>query len=253
VVRAVLEERFPGRELDRDVWLPCYLPHWSSRAASAATWSVREGELHLSIPPEQPLWCPDTHPEPLRVSCVQTGSFSGPVGSTVGQQPFADGLVVRQEEPVFRGWTPEYGRVAVRMRMALDEASMAAFWMSGFEDRPERSGEICVAEVFGNAVRPGSAAVGMGVKAFRDPQLTEEFEAVRLPLDVADVHDYAVDWTRGRLEFSVDGEVVRELHQAPDYPVQLMIGVFDFPAQARGRAPGFVPELVVSAVRGGTG
>jgi hypothetical protein len=41
---------------------------------------------------------------------------------------------------------------------------MVAFWMVGLEDRPERSAEICVAEVFGNAVEPGmSAAVGMGV------------------------------------------------------------------------------------------
>jgi hypothetical protein len=214
---------------------------------------VRPGELHLTIPPEQPLWCPDTHAEPLRVSCVQTGSFSGPVGSTVGQQPFAEGLVVSEEQPTFRGWTPRYAHVEVRMRAVLDDASMAAFWMSGFEDRPERSGEICVAEMFGNAARPGSAAVGMGIKAFRDPRLTEEFEAVRLPIDVAEFHDYAVDWSPGRLVFTVDGAVVRELRQAPDYPVQLMIGVFDFPAQAGGRAPGFVPELVASAVRGATG
>ena len=251
-MRTVLDERFPGQELDRDVWFPYYLPHWSSRAESAAAWSVRAGELHLTVPPEQPLWCPDTHDEPLRVSCVQTGSFSGPVGSSVGQQPFADGLVVREEQPAFRGWTPQYGHVAVRMRALLDDASMVAFWMSGVEDRPERSGEICVAEIFGDAVRPGSAAVGMGIKAFRDPLLTEDFAAVPLPLDVAGSHDYAVDWTPGRLVFSVDGAVVRELHQAPDYPVQLMIGVFDFPARAAGRAPGFVPELVVSAVRGET-
>lgn len=252
-MRAVLEEGFSGQELDRDVWFPYYLPHWSSRAESAATWSVRAGELHLTVPPDQPLWCPDLHDEPLRVSCVQTGSFSGPVGSPVGQQPFAEGLVVREEQPAFRGWTPEYGRMAVRMRMTLDDASMAAFWMSGFEDRPENSGEICVAEIFGNAVRPGSAAVGMGVKAFRDPRSTEEFEAVRLPIDIGQFHDYAVDWTPGRLVFAVDGAVVRELHQAPDYPVQLMIGVFDFPAQAGGRTPGFVPELVVSDVRGASG
>jgi hypothetical protein len=184
---------------------------------------------------------------------VQTGSFSGPVGTAVGQQPYADGLVVREEQPEFRGWTPQYGRVQVRMRGVVDDASMVAFWMSGFEDRPERSGEICVAEIFGDAVRPGSAAVGMGVKAFRDPRLTEDFAAVRLPLDVSGFHDYAVDWAPGRLAFTVDGEVVRELDQAPDYPVQLMIGVFDVPARAAGRAPGFVPGLVVSAVRGEAG
>lgn len=249
-MRAVLEELFPGADLDRDVWFPYYLPHWSSRAESAATWSVRAGELHLTIPPDQARWCPDLHDEPLRVSCVQTGSFSGPVGSAVGQQPFADGLVVREEQPPSWGWTPLYGRVEVRMRAVVDDASMVAFWMSGIEDRPEWSGEICVAEIFGDTVRAGSAAVGVGVKAFRDPGLAEDFAAVPLPLDVSGFHDYAVDWTPGRLVFSVDGAVVRELEQAPDYPVQLIIGVFDFPARAGGRAPGFVPELVVSAVRG---
>jgi hypothetical protein len=193
-VREVLDERFAGRDLDRDVWFPYYLPHWSSRAESAATWSVRAGELRLTVPPEQPLWCPELHPEPLRVSCVQTGSFSGPVGSAVGQQPFADGLVVREEQPDLRGWTPRYGHVEARMRAVVDGGSMVAFWMSGFEDRPERSGEICVAEIFGDAVRPGSAAVGMRIKAFRDPRSTEDFAAVPLPLDVTGFHDYAVDW-----------------------------------------------------------
>ena len=147
---------------------------------------MRAGELHLTVPPEQPLWCPDLHEEPLRVSCVQSGSLSGPVGSPVGQQPFADGLVVREEQPEFRGFTPRYGRVEVRMRGVVDEGSMVAFWMSGFEDRPEHSGELCVAEIFGDVVRPGSAAVGMGVKAFRDPSLREDFAAVRLPIDVAE-------------------------------------------------------------------
>ena len=53
------------------------------------------------------------------------------------------------------------------------------------------------------------------------------------------------------MAFSVDGEVVRRVDQAPDYPVQLMIGVFDFPAKAASdEADVPVPELVVSHVRG---
>ena len=34
-------EHFDGPGLDTDVWLPHYLPHWSSRAQSAATYTVR--------------------------------------------------------------------------------------------------------------------------------------------------------------------------------------------------------------------
>jgi hypothetical protein len=250
--RTELHERFGGRALDADVWFPYYLPHWSSRAASAATWTVRHGELRLTIPPDQPLWCADLHADPLRVSCVQTGSFAGPLGSAIGQQPFRDGLVVREEQPTFWGYTPTYGRVEATMRGVITARSMVAFWLSGIEDRPERSGEICVAEVFGDALHDGVAEVGMGVHAFRDPALDEQFATEPLALDVADDHTYGVDWGPGSLEFRVDGEVVRRLDQAPDYPMQLMIGVFDFPARADadvgGPAP--VPELVVSRVRG---
>src|SRR3712207_8380860 len=55
-----------------------------------------------------------------------------------------------------------------------------------------RSGEICVFEVFGDAVEPGrSAAVGMGTKPFRDQALAGDFAAPRLALDVAEPHTYA--------------------------------------------------------------
>ena len=72
---------------------------------------------------------------------------------------------------------------------------MVAFWMVGLEDEPERCAEICVTEMFGDAVEPGSAAVGMGLHAFRDPAVVEDFAAVRLPLDIAELHTYAVDWS----------------------------------------------------------
>jgi hypothetical protein len=233
------------------VWFPYYLPHWSSRAASAATHRVRDGELHLSIPAGQPLWCPDRHREPLRVSCIQTGSFAGPLGSTVGQQPFADGLTVREEQPTLWGYTPLHGHVEVRMRAVVSARSMFAFWLPGIEDRPERAGEICVAEVFGDTVAAGSAEVGTGVKKIGDPRLEQEFGADPVPIDVAEFHTYAVDWRPDSLTFSIDGTIVRRSAQSPDYPVQLMLGLFDFPAKADPADPGTpVPELVVSAVHG---
>ena len=242
---------FDGDVLDPDVWFPYYLPHWSSRARSAATWSMDDGALHLSIPVDQPLWCADLHEPPLRVSCIQSGSFAGPLGSTIGQLPFREGLRVREEQPTLWGYTPRYGQIDVRMRATITARSMFAFWMSGVEDQPQRSGEICVAEVFGDAVRPGAAHVGMGIKRLHDPALVEEFSTVELDIDVAELHTYGVDWRPRSLAFTVDGDVVRQVGQAPDYPMQLMIGVFDFPAKAEathGETP--VPELVVAHVRG---
>jgi hypothetical protein len=114
--RSELDEDFPGTDLDPGVWLPYHLPHWSSRAESAATFAVRGGELHLTIPPAQGLWCGDLHPDPLRVSCIQSASWSGPVGSTSGPQPFWAGLTVRTEERPFWGYIPTGGRLEIRMR-----------------------------------------------------------------------------------------------------------------------------------------
>jgi hypothetical protein len=187
----------------------------------------------------------------MRVSCLQTGSYAGPLGSAIGQQPFAEGLTVTEEQPTFWGYTPRFGSLEVTMRGTVGPRSMIAFWLSGIEDSPERCGEICVAEIFGDAIAGGVAQVGMGVHRFRDPELTEEFGTEPVRLDVSQEHTYGVDWRPGSLRFRVDGVTVRELHQAPDYPVQLMLGVFEFPGRHPEQgAPDPAPELVVRRVRG---
>lgn len=245
------EEDFEGPELDRSVWLPHYLPAWSSRAASAATYELKDSCLHLTIPPQQGLWCGEDHQPPMRVSGIQSGNFSGPAGSTVGQQPYREGLTVREAQETFWGWTPDRGYIELRARGVVTPRSMVAFWMVGLEDSPERCAEICVAEMFGDAVVPGrSTAVGMGVHAFRDPDVAEDFEAVPLPVDLTEFHTYAVDWTPDEAEFLVDGESVRTCSGPPSYPMQMMLGVFDFPEQAAGEDADAVPELVVDHLRG---
>lgn len=277
-MRLVFEDHFDAPALDTDVWLPHYLPAWSSRAESAATYAIRDSCLHLSIPPSQGLWCAGDHLPPLRVSGLQSGNFSGPVGSTIGQQPYRDGVTVREEQEPFSGWRPDHGYLEMRARGVVTPRSMVAWWMVGLDDVPERSAEICVAEMFGDAVErgrsegpPGSTtaetttagsttagttttetttAVGMGVRAFRDPEAVGDFEVVRLPIDLAEFHTYAVDWTPERLDFLVDGAVVRTSPSPPAYPMQLMVAVFDFPDRSVGGDEGEVPELVVDYFRG---
>ena len=242
---------FDGPLLDLEVWVPHYLPQWSSRALSAATYEVAGSELRLSIPPGQGIWCEGDHEPPLRVSGVQSGVCSGPVGSTVGQQAFREGLVVREEQPAQWGWTPEYGLIEICARMELSPRSMASLWLSGLEQRPEESGEICVFEIFGESVDDGGADVGQGIKHFRDPSLSWDFAAPRLELDVRQPHVYAAAWRPERVEFLVDGEQVKAVEQAPAYPVQAMIAVFDFPEKdPAGEHVQHTPLLAVDWVRG---
>jgi hypothetical protein len=248
-VARVLDEDFAGPELDRSVWLPHYLPAWSSLADTAADHELRDSRLVLRIRPGQALWCPDTHPGPLRVGGVMSGNHSGPVGSTVAPQPFLDGQTVREAQTRFEGWLQRRGQVAITCRMALSPRSMAALWLAGWEEDPLDSGELCVVEVFGRAVDAGrSAEVGMGIKRLRDPRLTHDFEAPRLALDVARDHTYAVGWDAHEARFSVDGEVMRRCRRPPTYPLQLMLAVFDFPDWSDGHDDQLVPRFEVDRI-----
>jgi hypothetical protein len=192
---------------------------------------------------------------------VQSGNWSGPAGSTRGQQPFRDGLVVREAQPTRWGFTPHYGYVEVQCRAAITERSMFSAWLVGLEDEPDRCGEICIAEVFGDTVTAGqdgrrrgpAVRLGCGIHAFRDPRLTEEFSASPREIDISADHRYAVDWQPGRVDFLVDGALITTVHQAPDYPMQLILGVFDFPDRAPAGQAGAavpVPELAVRHVLG---
>ena len=183
------------------------------------------------------------------MSAVQTGNWSGPVGSTRGQQPFQDGLVVREEQPTVLGYTPHHGHVEVTCSARIPPWSMFSAWMVGIEDEPNRCGEICLVEVFGDTVDRDRAAVGSGIHRFRDPDLVEEFSAEPMALDVTRRRRYAIDWRPGRVEFFVDGERTRVCAQAPRYRMQLILGVFDFPDR-RPAGDLTVPELVVHRVHG---
>ena len=71
------------------------------------------------------------------------------------------------------GFATLLGDAGSRARMELTARSMASVWMVGLEDEPQRSGEICIFEVFGEAIDAAGPAVGMGVHPFRDPALRE--------------------------------------------------------------------------------
>ena len=58
-----------------------------------------------------------------------------------------------------------------------------------------------------------------------------------------------MSWQPGRVDFFLDGDQVRTVQQAPDYPMLLVLGVFDFPDRAPS-GDDQVPELVVRRVSG---
>ena len=167
---------------------------------------------------------------------------------------FGEGQTVREEQPRFEGWLPASGHVEIRCAMDLSHRSMAALWMAGFEDDAEqqRCGELCVVEVFGNALGDGSAEVGHG------------HQGVPRPGPHPGLRGSPARPRRGRAStptpstgtptsavFTVDGVEVRRCPRPPTYPMQLMVAVFDFPEWSTGDDDHLVPRLVVDHVAGG--
>lgn len=245
------EDTFDGNRLDTSRWIPHYLPHWSSRRRSAARYELGGGKLRLLIAADQEPWCPHLDGE-IRVSSLQTGVFAGPVGSTVGQHRFNPKAVVTEAQRNTRLYTPQYGRIELRAKVSDDPTTMAALWLIGYEDEPARSAEICVCEIFGRDVGPRRTEVGMGVHPFGDPRIRDDFAAVDVPIDARDLHVYAADWTPEGVAFFVDGKLVRNVDQAPHYPMQLMLSLYEFPADADEARPDdrYPKQFVVDYVRG---
>ena len=206
--------------------------------------------LRLLIEEDQQPWCPELDGE-VKVSSLQTGQFAGPVGSAVGQHRFHPDAVVREEQPNVRLYTPSFGRIELRASFSDDPRTMAALWLIGYEDEPERSAEICVCEIFGRDVRPETTVVGLGLHPFGDPTILDDFERITLPLDARARHAYAAEWMPDGVTFYVDGEPIKRSAQSPTYPMQLMLNIYEFPpAEGDGPPRPYPKEFVVDHVRG---
>lgn len=235
---------FRGTDLDRTKWIPFYLPQWSSRAAAAAHYETGESGLILSIAPNQEPWFPEFDGD-VRVSSLQTGLFSGPFGSAIGQHRFKPGLCVRESQAEERLYVPRHGYFEMRARMEVHFGQLAALWMIGFEDRPEWSGEITIMEIFGDSVDTESAVLGHGIKAINDSNLVDEFHATRLAFSPAEFHIYAVEWDEDGVAFFFDHALLHRTTQSPAYPMQFMLNVYEL----KPGAPS-LPRLEVDYFRG---
>lgn len=243
----VLDDDFSGGLAGR-WWVPAYLPHWTTSDRAAARFRLVSGGLELRIEEDQPDWRPED--APLRVSNLQTGTYSGVLGSRAGTHRHRDdGLVVRTETPLQLLFAPSSGRVDITVTASTDAGCMLAAWLVGTEHLSEEdSGEICVFEIDAEAIG-ATTRVRTGVKAHDDSRLSTDMDEVSLPLDASQPHTWTVIWGDGETVIGCEGLVIRRLAQAPHYPLFLMIDLFEV-APPGGTYP---KTAVIHRVRGWTG
>lgn len=218
---------FEGPGLREDLWIPHYLPQWTTPDRSAARFRFVPEGLQLRIEEGQPNWR-DEDGE-LRVSNLQTGVFSGPVGSRSGTHRHRDdGLTVRTDVGTRLLFAPSAGRVEISVTASVDADCMLAAWLVGTEHRTgEESGEICIFEIDAAAVLADSTTARCGIKAHHDARLRDDMAVVTLPFTARRPHTWSVEWGAGRTTIGCEGQVLRVLNQAPDYPLLLMLDLFE--------------------------
>lgn len=219
-----LDDRFAG-ELDLQRWVPAYLPHWTTPERAAARFRMTDAGIELRIDADQPDWRPED--APMRVSNLQTGTFSGAVGEHRGTHRHREDLAVRTSTPQRLLLAPERGRVDVTLSASRDPGCMTAAWLVGSEHRaPDESGEVCIFEIDAEAIGERTVARG-GIKAHHDPRLTTDMADVSIPHDLSTPHTWTVLWGDGVTVIGCEGRVVRRIAQSPDYPMLLMLDLFE--------------------------
>jgi hypothetical protein len=220
--------------LSPERWVPGYLPQWTTPERARAHYALVEDGIELRIDADQLDWRPED--APLRVSNLQTGLYSGPLGSRLGTHRHRDELEVRTETPLSLLFAPSAGRVEVTVSASRAENCMLAAWLVGTEHRsPTESGELCIFEIDADAIGRTTRA-RTGLKAHHDPALTTDMAEVTLPFDASEPHTWTVIWGDGETTIGCEDRVLRHLKQAPAYPLFLMLDFFELGPRG-GRYP----------------
>ena len=82
------------------------------------------------------------------------------------------------------------------------------------------------------------------MKSQNDPRLHTDFEKIRVDGDLAGFHDYAVEWTPDGLRFFIDHRWVKTVTQTIDYPMQLMLDIYEFPRADGTRDLAALPHVL---------
>ncbi|MEQ9298428.1 MAG: glycoside hydrolase family 16 protein [Cyclobacteriaceae bacterium] len=223
---------FEATSLDTEKWFPYYLPQWSSREKSATNYRMGMRSLILKIDEEQAPWCPEFNGQ-VKVSSLQTGTFSGELNSIYGQHRVSPDCEVREEQKTEKLYTPKYGYFEIRARALKSNNNVCAFWMIGFEEEPEKSAEICIMEIKGQNIIGDKSINGYGLRAFADTTLDDEFYEESFDIDASQFHTYAAEWKPSAIDFFIDNKKVKSVRQSPAYEMQFMLNIYEVPTDLK--------------------
>jgi beta-glucanase (GH16 family) len=91
-----------------------------------------------------------------------------------------------------------------------------------------------------------------GLHPFGDPTIVDEFAAEVIAIDAREFHIYAAEWTPEYVAFFVDHQLVKTVEQSPRYPMQFMLGIYEFPDTGQSSPPThpYPKQFIIDYFRG---
>ncbi len=210
-----IDDDFSTGELG-SVWVPHYLPHWTTPDRSAARLAFTPGGLDLRIDEDQLEWRPED--APMRVSNLQTALLLGSPGRTwehTATVPTASTFARTHRRACDTRRLP-----AVSTSRCGPAPTPTACPPSGWSapNTTIRATRVRSAsrEIDADAVG-GSTRVRCGLKAHHDDRLRTDMITTTVPHDAARLLTWSVEWGGGVTTIGCEGRVVAEFDQAPAY------------------------------------
>ncbi|WP_156321336.1 family 16 glycosylhydrolase [Halolactibacillus sp. JCM 19043] len=205
-----------------------YLSSWTREPALAQpTYTLEEGVMSLEIYEETRPWAEEYDGQTV-VSGFTTGNRNGLHNWTKNN-------VVRNPVETEVTHINQYGYYEIRAKTQPGSSRHSAWWLTGFEDRPEHSAEIDIFEVLGN----NKHGVPRAFHAWNDPSQPFSGGASTYTDPTADFHHewhtYGFDWQEGtgagehpdRLVFYVDGKDIGAVNTKIDYPMIQLFSLYE--------------------------
>ncbi|MDK3000125.1 family 16 glycosylhydrolase [Clostridium perfringens] len=216
--RLIFEDNFDGEKLDESKWVNSYLTSWASNPEKAKpVYKMKDGKLSLILNEDTEPWCPEFDGD-TRVTGFMTGDRSGLHNWT------GNNTVLNPTEKNITNIN-KYGYYEMRAKMQVGGGMHTAWWMTGFEDKPEQSAEVDIFEILGR--NPNE--IQSTKHAWKDPNIKKEhLSFTPKNVDLAnEFHNYGLKWTPEEMIFYFDGQEYGRMKSDIDYPMTMLISFYE--------------------------
>lgn len=228
--RLIFQDEFDNSDgkLSSQLWVDKYLSSWTREPALAKpTYTLEDGVMSLQIFEETRPWAEEYDGQTV-VSGFTTGNRNALHNWNRNNE-------VRNPVETEITHINQYGYYEIRAKTQPGSSRHAAWWLVGFEDRPEQSAEIDIFEVLGN----DKHGVPRAFHAWNDPSNPFSGGASTYRDTTADFHHewhtYGFDWQEGtgsgdhpdRLVFYVDGKEIGSTNTKIDYPMIQLFSLYE--------------------------